>query len=159
VGLVQALMHRPELLVLDEPTSGLDPLVQQEFQAIARAEAAAGRTVFLSSHVLSEVQEIADRVGIIRDGRLVAVEDVDALRARAGTRVRMRFATPVPAAEFARLPGVRDAAAADSVVRCTMQGEVDPLIKAASRYHVVTLSSAEADLEDVFLSYYQEQPA
>jgi beta-exotoxin I transport system ATP-binding protein len=156
VGLVQALMHRPELLVLDEPTSGLDPLVQQEFQALMRETTEAGATVFLSSHVLGEVQEVADRVGIIRDGRLVAVEDVDALRARAGTRVSLRFADPVPANEFAGLAGVHDVTADGPLLLCVVEGEVDPLVRAAARHHVVALTSTEADLEDVFLSYYRE---
>jgi ABC-2 type transport system ATP-binding protein len=159
LGLVQAFLHRPELLVLDEPTSGLDPLVQREFHRLAREVAAEGRTVFLSSHVLSEVQELADRAAIVRAGHLIAVEDVDALKARAGRHVELRFASPVPAADFRNLPGVRDLRVAGPVVSCTVEGEVDALVKAAARHRVLALSSAEVDLEDVFLSYYREEGA
>ena len=157
LGLVQAFLHRPELLVLDEPTSGLDPLVQQAFHRLAREVAAEGRTVFLSSHVLSEVQELADRAAIIRAGRLVAVEDMELLRARAGRHVELRFAGPVPAADFSSLADVRELQVKGPVVSCTVMGEVDALVKAAARHRVLALSCAEVDLEDVFLSYYRQE--
>jgi ABC-2 type transport system ATP-binding protein len=159
LGVVQALLHRPELLVLDEPTSGLDPLVQQAFHTLAREVAAEGRTVFLSSHVLSEVQERADRAAIIRDGRLVAVEDIDSLKARAGRHLELRFAGPVPPADFRSLAGLRDLRVEGPVVSCTVEGEVDALVKAAARHRVLAVSSAEVDLEDVFLSYYRQEGA
>ncbi|HET7518178.1 MAG TPA: ABC transporter ATP-binding protein, partial [Actinomycetes bacterium] len=159
LGLVQAFLHRPELLVLDEPTSGLDPLVQQAFHRLAREVAAEGRTVFLSSHVLSEVQELADRAAIIRDGRLVAVEDIDTLKARAGRHLELRFAGPVPFADFSSLAGVRDLRVQGPVVSCTIEGEVDALVKAAARHRLLTLTSSEVDLEDVFLRYYRQEGA
>ena len=159
VGVVQAFLHRPDLLVLDEPTTGLDPLVQEEFQRIIREEAAEGRTVFLSSHVLHEVEHLADRVGIIREGRLVVVEEIGALKAKALHELELHFGGPVPAAAFAALPGVSDVAVADSTLRCTVTGSIDALVKAASRFEVVRLTSHEADLEDIFLAYYGRDEA
>jgi ABC-2 type transport system ATP-binding protein len=154
VGLVNAFAARPELLVLDEPTSGLDPLVQQTFHALVRETVSAGRTVFLSSHVLSEVQHVADRVGIIREGRLVAVEEVGALRGRALRELEVRFDQPVPRAELAAVPGVRDVEIEGPVARVLVEGSPDALIKELGLHTVVDLKSHEPDLEDVFLSYY-----
>ena len=154
VGLVQAFMHRPALLILDEPTSGLDPLVQHEFLGMVRDARAAGQTVFMSSHVLAEVQQSADRVAIVRDGRLAAVEQVESLGRRAVRTVEIHFEDPVDAAEFAVLPGVSDVAVSGPVLRCTVDGRLDPLIKAAARHPVVDLLSAEPDLEETFLSFY-----
>jgi ABC-2 type transport system ATP-binding protein len=154
VGLVQAFMHQPSLLILDEPTSGLDPLMQQEFLAMARDARAAGQTVFMSSHVLAEVQQIADRVAIIRDGRLAAVERVESLGRRALRTVEIHFEDPVSVEEFAGLPGVRDLTVTGPILRCTVDGRLSPLIKAAARHEVVDLLSAEPDLEETFLSYY-----
>jgi ABC-2 type transport system ATP-binding protein len=154
VGLVQAFMHEPALLVLDEPTSGLDPLMQQEFLALAREARAAGQTVFMSSHVLAEVQQVADRVAIVRDGRLAAVERVESLGRRAVRAVEIHFADPVDPAEFAALPGVSAVSVAGPVLRCTVDGRLSPLVKAAARHEVVDLLSAEPDLEETFLSFY-----
>jgi ABC-2 type transport system ATP-binding protein len=154
VGLIQAFMHHPALLVLDEPTSGLDPLMQQEFLAMVRDVRAAGQTVFMSSHVLAEVQQIADRVAIVRDGRLAAVERVESLGRRAIRTVEIHFADPVDAAEFTRLPGVTDVVVSGPILRCTVDGRLDPLVKAAARHVVVDLLSAEPDLEETFLSFY-----
>ncbi|WP_155360493.1 ABC transporter ATP-binding protein [Acrocarpospora macrocephala] len=154
VGLIQAFMHRPEFLILDEPTSGLDPLVQQEFLAMVREVRADGRTVLMSSHVLAEVEHVSDRVGIVRSGRLVAVEEVAALREKAVRRVELHFDAPVPPEAFEGLPGVRDLRAAGASVTCTIDGRPDALIKAAARFTVVHLVSAEPDLEEIFLTYY-----
>ena len=154
VGLVQAFAPAPELLVLDEPTSGLDPLVQQTFHALVRETVADGRTVFLSSHVLSEVEHVADRVGIIREGRIVAVEEVHALRGRALRELEVRFAEPVGHAVLARVPGVRDVQLEGPVARVLVEGSPDALIKELARQEVIDLRSHEPDLEDVFLSYY-----
>jgi ABC-2 type transport system ATP-binding protein len=156
VGLIQAFMHRPDLVVLDEPTQGLDPLVQNEVHRMIRQARSEGRTVFLSSHDLAEVEALCDRVGIIRQGTLVAVEEVAALKARALRRLEIHFAEPVPADAFARLPGVRDVEANDSVVRCTVVGALDQLIKAAAAHTVVNLISEEPSLEEIFLAYYGE---
>jgi len=156
-GLVQAFMHAPELLVLDEPTSGLDPLVQRTFYELAREAVTSGRTVFLSSHVLSEVQHVADRVGVVREGRLVLVDSVESLRSRALTRVEVTFATPPPEDAFAGLTGVRVLERHGDVVLLSVEGEIDPLVKQLAHYRVRALDSHEADLEDVFLSLYQAE--
>ncbi|MEV4702818.1 ABC transporter ATP-binding protein [Actinoplanes sp. NPDC049316] len=154
VGLIQAFMHEPDLLVLDEPTSGLDPLMQQEFLAMVRDARTGGQTVFMSSHVLAEVQEVADRVAIVRDGRLAAVERVESLGRRAVRSVEIHFADPVAAAEFDSLPGVSGVSVSGPVLRCTVDGRLDPLVKAAARHEVVDLLSSEPDLEETFLSFY-----
>ncbi|WP_422773886.1 ABC transporter ATP-binding protein [Plantactinospora sp. WMMC1484] len=154
VGVVQAFMHSPELLILDEPTSGLDPFLQQEFVALVREARAAGQTVFMSSHVMSEVQQTADRVGIVREGRLVTVERVEELRERAVRRVEIHFDDPVELAEFAELPGVSDATLERGTLRCRLDGRADGLVKAASRHAVVSLLSEEPDLEELFFGYY-----
>ncbi|MCW2877434.1 MAG: transporter ATP-binding protein [Sphaerisporangium sp.] len=156
VGLIQAFMHEPEFLILDEPTSGLDPLVQQEFLAMVREARTAGRTVLMSSHVLAEVEHVSDRVGIVRGGRLVAVEDVAALREKAVRRVEFHFDAPVPEEAFRGLPGVRDLKVEGTSVSCTIDGRPDALIKVAARFTVVHMVSAEPDLEEIFLTYYSE---
>lgn len=154
LGLVQAFMHQPDLLILDEPTQGLDPLVQQEFYRMIAEARAVGRTIFLSSHVLPEVEKTCDRVGIIREGRLVAVEEVAGLKAKALRRLEIRFATPVPPAAFEGLPGVRDVRAENSALTCTVTGSLDAVIKAAAGFEVVDLISQEPSLEEIFLAYY-----
>jgi ABC-2 type transport system ATP-binding protein len=154
VGLVQAFMHQPALLILDEPTSGLDPLMQQEFLAMVSDARTAGQTVFMSSHVLAEVQQTADRVAIVRDGRLAAVERVESIGRRAVRTVEIHFEDPVSADEFVTLPGVSDVTVTGPILRCTVDGRLSPLIKAAARHEVVDLLSAEPDLEETFLSYY-----
>jgi ABC-2 type transport system ATP-binding protein len=155
VGLVQAFLHRPDLLLLDEPTAGLDPLVQQTFNELLREVAAEGRTVFLSSHILSEVQRLADRVAIIREGSLELVEAVETLRARAFVRVEATFAKPPPKRTFAGLPGVRELERKGASVTFALEGPADPLIKALARFEVLALDSHEADLEDFFLALYR----
>ena len=155
VGLVQALMHRPALAVFDEPTSGLDPLVQQVVYELVAEATADGRTVFVSSHVLSEVQHIADRVALIREGRLQLVDSVETLRQRALTRVEVTFATPPPEGAFGHVPGVHEVERRGSVVRLTLEGSADPLVKALGQFEVEALDSHEADLEDVFLEQYR----
>ena len=127
IGLVQAFMHEPELLILDEPTSGVDPLIQREFHEMLHEARGRGQTVFVSSHVLSEVERIADRVGIIRDGRLVVVDDVGALKARAVRQVEIHFSEPVPPDAFEGLTGVRDARFDGDVARFVISGPIDPL--------------------------------
>lgn len=154
VGLVLAFMHRPELLVLDEPTSGLDPLVQQVFADLCREATARGATVFLSSHVLPEVQRLADRVGLIRDGRLELVAAVEDLRARAAQQVEVAFASPPPDGALDGVPGVRLVDRHGTVVRLAVTGSFDGLLKRLSDFEVVRLDSREADLEDVFLERF-----
>ncbi len=159
VGLIQAFMNRPELLIMDEPSTGLDPLMQREFQAMVREVAGEGRTVFLSSHTLSEVQRVADRVGIIRHGRLVAVEAVRDLRHKAMRRVELEFGERVEATAFASVPGVRDVVVTNHRVELAYDGQMDVLLKTvADRYDLVDISTREADLEEIFLAYYRDEP-
>lgn len=158
VGVVQAFMHSPELLVLDEPTSGLDPLLQQEFLALVREAQSRGATVFMSSHVLSEVEDVAGRVAIVRQGRIVDLDDVATLRRRAGQRVELVFGGPVPPEAFTGLPGVEDLAVTDRTVRCLLHGEPDALLKAAAAHHVVGWSAEDRELEDLFLDFYRVPP-
>jgi ABC-2 type transport system ATP-binding protein len=157
VGLVQALMHRPELLVLDEPTSGLDPLVQQVFYELVREVAADGRTVLLSSHVLPEVQHVADRIAVIREGRLVLVDSVESLRARTFKRIAVTFADPPPPEAFVGLHGAHEHDRHGDTVVFAVESDADELVKAIGRHHVVAIDSREADLEDIFLGLYREE--
>ncbi len=163
LGLIQALMHRPELLILDEPTAGLDPLVQQEFYHLVEEARGARQTVFLSSHNLPEVQRVCDRVAFVREGELVAVEDVAALTGRAVREVEVTFAAPVPAAAFEVVQGVTSVTANGSgpagaqTLRLTVGGPLDATVKMLAQYEVVTMTSREPDLEDVFLTLYGER--
>jgi beta-exotoxin I transport system ATP-binding protein len=156
VGVVQAFMHDPELLVLDEPTSGLDPFLQHEFAAMVRETVADGRTVFMSSHVMSEVQRMADRVGIIRHGKLTAVEQVDQLRHMARRRVEIVFDDAVSAEEFVSIPEISDVVVDDGVLRCVLDGRADALVKAAARHDVVAITSDEPELEELFFDLYND---
>ena len=157
VVLIQAFMHKPRVLILDEPTSGLDPLNQQEFDGMVREAQREGRTVFLSSHVLSEVEKTCDRVGIIRDGRLVKIGGVHELTDIKRYEITISFATPVPSDAFAKLDGVVEVKTLNngSAVSLAIQGTADAVIKEAARYPVVSLTSYEPSLEDIFLRYYE----
>jgi ABC-2 type transport system ATP-binding protein len=157
VGLIQAFMHWPDLLVLDEPTAGLDPLIQHQVHGLIGEARSEGRTVFLSSHILPEVEALCDRVGIIREGRLAAVEHIAALKERALRHLEIHFAEPVPEYAFRALPGVRDVVSHDGVVRCTVTGSLDAVVKAAAAHTVVNVISHEPSLEEIFLAYYGEQ--
>jgi ABC-2 type transport system ATP-binding protein len=154
LGLIQAFMHRPGLLILDEPTQGLDPLIQQEFHRMVWEARDAGQTVFLSSHVMPEVERVCDRVGIIREGSLVAVEDVGALKAKAVRTLELHFAEPVPREVFAEVPGVSDLEVHGDVVRCDVTGSMDAVIKVAARFELLDVESHEPTLEDIFLRFY-----
>lgn len=156
IGLINAFMHDPELLILDEPTAGLDPLMQQEFQSLVAETTAAGRTVFLSSHILSEIDRVADRAGIIRDGRLVAVDTIEAFKARAHATVALRFIAPVDPDEFATCDGVVEVVPRDGAATLviTVAGSIDAVIRTAARHHIESISTRDRELEEVFLSYY-----
>ena len=154
VGLVQAFMHDPELLVLDEPTAGLDPFLQQEFTAMAREVVAEGRTVFMSSHVMSEVEKTSDRVGLLREGVLASVDTVESLRASATRRVEVVLGAAVPADTFTGVPGVSDVHVDGALVRCRLDGPADALVKALAAHEVLSLTSEEPDLEEVFFDRY-----
>jgi beta-exotoxin I transport system ATP-binding protein len=157
VGVVQAFMDRPQLVILDEPTSGLDPLLQAEFRELLRATAADGRTVFLSSHSLDEVQHVAHRIAIIRAGRLVDVDSVERLRGRALRHVTIAFAERVEARAFEGLDGVRVEGSDDRSIRLSApEPALDAIVKEAARHQVVDLVSQPADLEEIFLEFYEE---
>ncbi len=157
VVLIQAFMHRPRVLILDEPTSGLDPLNQQEFDAMVKDARDEGRTVFLSSHVLSEVEKTCTRVGIIREGRLVRIGGVHELKDIKRYEITISFSQPVPVETFKQLDGVAEVEKLNDghAVRLAMQGSADAVIKAAAKYPVVSLTSYEPSLEDIFLRYYE----
>ena len=160
LGLIQAFMHEPELLILDEPIAGLDPLVQQRFHALLAEVAAQGRTVFLSSHTLSEVERVADRVAILRRGRLVAVDSLDHLRAVAVQRLEIVFAGEPPALGTLRaIRGVREVRLDGSHLLVAFEGSADALVKALAAYEVHSIRSRDDDLEEIFLRYYREEPA
>jgi ABC-2 type transport system ATP-binding protein len=154
IGLLQALFHEPELMILDEPTSGLDPLMQEQFMEVVAEQRARGATVLLSSHDLDEVERVCDRVGIIREGRLIAVERVADLVGRSYRHVSLDFAEPVDAATFAALPGVSDVAARDGRIEFRATGDLDRVIKAAAHHSVRDMEVARPTLEEVFLTYY-----
>jgi ABC-2 type transport system ATP-binding protein len=157
VGLILAFMSRPRVIIMDEPSTGLDPLMQREFQAMMREVAAEGRSVFLSSHTLSEVQRVADRVGIIRRGHLVDVEYVDDLRSKAIRRVELQFDGPVEASVFEGVPGARDVEVASHHATMAFDGKMETLLRVATdHYTLVDVNTQEADLEEIFLEYYRE---
>ena len=157
VGLIQAFMHRPELLILDEPTAGLDPLIQHEFLELISEASRAGQTVFLSSHNLPEVERICDRVGMIRGGYLIAVEEIDTLRQRAVRKLEIRFAEPVTTDAFEGLDGVHDLTIDGEVLHCTLSGSIDPVVKAAAQFEVVDFVSQQPNLEEIFMALYSEE--
>jgi len=155
VGLIQGFMNKSELVVLDEPSTGLDPLMQQELQKLITEVRDDGRTVFLSSHSLAEVERVADRVGILRHGHLVVVERVDALKRKAIRRIDLEFDEPVGAEDFSSLAGVRSAESRGNSVVVSFEGSVNALLRAAIDHNVVNVNSREADLEQIFLTYYK----
>jgi ABC-2 type transport system ATP-binding protein len=157
VVLIQAFMHRPRVLILDEPTSGLDPLNQQEFDGMVKEAREEGRSVFLSSHVLSEVEKTCTRVAIIREGSIVRIGGVHELKDIKRYEITIAFARPVPADAFAKLDGVAEVETLNNglAVRLAIQGSADAVIKAAAQYPVVSLTSYEPSLEDIFLRYYE----
>ena len=162
IGIIQALFHRPQLILLDEPTSGLDPLMQDAFLDLLREARDGGQTVFFSSHILSDVEQVADRVGIIRGGELVAVEDPHDLTSRAWRYVRIQFAEPLDAASvaaFAAVPGVERFEAHDATVSFTVGNAMHEVIQLASRHRVLTFDAERPPLEEIFLTYYGEEGA
>jgi ABC-type multidrug transport system ATPase subunit len=154
VGVIIAMQHKPELLILDEPTSGLDPLIQQTFFETLRDSVKDGATVFLSSHILSEVEKSCDRVAIIREGSIVKLDTVDGLRDLAHHQVELRFADTVPVEAFRSLPGVSDLSADDHVLRMRVAGAITPVVQAAAKYELLDFVSREPSLEETFLAQY-----
>lgn len=156
LGLIQALMHRPRLLVFDEPTSGLDPLHQHVFEQLVREAQAEGATIFLSSHILNEVEQLCQRVGIIRQGTVVRVGSVADLKAIKQLEVTIHFAEVVPTEIFTPLPTVESVTVQGDGygLRLVVRGPLDAIIKTAAQYPIVTINSHEPSLEEVFLRYY-----
>ncbi|ABG91866.1 ABC transporter, ATP-binding protein [Rhodococcus jostii RHA1] len=156
LALVLALMSGPQLLILDEPTGGLDPLVQHEFHAIIREHTASGGTVLLSSHVLGEVQQVADRVGVLREGRLIAVESLHELRQKSLHHVTAECSTPIQESDFRDVAGIRGLTVAGTSLTCSApQSALDALIRRISHYGIVDFECAEADLEETFMAFYE----
>jgi ABC-2 type transport system ATP-binding protein len=157
LGLIHAFMHQPELLILDEPIAGLDPLVQQSFHALLREVAAQGRTVFLSSHSLSEVERVADRVAMLRRGRLVVVDSLEGLHEVAVQRLEIEFGGDAPLVEELRaVPGVREVTLEGAHLVVAFEGTVDTLVKAIAAHEVNSIRSRDDDLEEIFLRYYRD---
>ena len=159
IGLVLAFMHRPDLLVLDEPTTGLDPLARSEFAQLAREVVMEGRTVFWSSHELDEVQRLADRVAIIKQGRLITTETVEYLRARTPQTIHARFARPVDPALFAGIGGVSVTSCDGGTVQLEVTGPIGPVLRVIADHDLVDLTAQHADLDELFLAYYREPAA
>jgi len=157
VGIVQAFMHEPDVLILDEPTSGLDPLVQREFLGLVRETREQGRTVFLSSHILYEVEAVADTVAIIRGGRLVVVESVDKLKRQALRRIDLTFDGQPPVAQLRTVTAVRDLRVAGSTAHLVVEGSTADLLQVAAPYRVHQVVTHEPDLEEIFLAYYEQK--
>jgi beta-exotoxin I transport system ATP-binding protein len=159
IGLILATFHRPELLILDEPTSGLDPLMQEEFLALVAEERERGCAVFLSSHELDEVQRVCDRVGIVRGGRLVAVERIADLLGKARRRFTVETRDPSGLERLRALAGVADLEIADGRATFTAGGDLDAVVRELAGHHVLDLEATHPSLEEVFLGYYDEGEA
>src|SRR5947209_4999907 len=156
IGIVLAFMCDPEVLILDEPTSGLDPLLQKVFNEFLLQEQARGKTIFMSSHIMSDVEKVCHRVAVIRQGELVTVEEVETLREKAGQRVTVEFGDAVTEEELARIPGVSMVTRSNSAYHFNVGGSMDAFIKALSRHEVIRMHAEEAPLEEVFLKFYEE---
>lgn len=156
VALVQAWMHKPEVLILDEPTSGLDPLIQQEFYELVKEAKKDGTTVFLSSHVLPEVEHLCDRAAIIRSGRLVGLEKMSSLHKRAIRHLEIEFIGPAPRTIFNRIKEVSGVTVDKQMLRCTVRGGMDRVLKCLARHRVKNLISEHASLEELFFGEYGE---
>jgi ABC-2 type transport system ATP-binding protein len=158
IGVVLAFMCDPDVLILDEPTSGLDPLVQRTFNAFLLEEQARGKTIFMSSHIMSDVEKVCQRVAVIRQGELVTVEKVETLRQKAGQRVTVEFGDRVTAEDLNHIAGVSNVGTTNGAYHFNIGGSMDPLIKALSQHEVLRLQVEEAPLEEVFLKFYEESP-
>jgi ABC-2 type transport system ATP-binding protein len=156
IGVIQALMHRPELLLLDEPTSGLDPLMQQEVLSLLREANNAGATVFFSSHIMSEVENVAERVSIIRSGKIVEIAETHNLTRRALNRLTIRFKKPVEFSEFNTLPGVKILSQVDQTsLTVQVEGDMEMLVKVLGKFPVLDMETERPSLEEIFLAYYK----
>jgi ABC-2 type transport system ATP-binding protein len=156
IGVVLAFMCDPNVLILDEPTSGLDPLLQRTFNEFLLEEQARGKTIFMSSHIMSDVEKVCQRVAVIRRGELVTVEKVETLRQKAGQRITVEFGDQVTAEDLARIPGVSNIGTTNGAYHFNIGGSMDLLIKTLSQHEVIRLQAEEAPLEEVFLKFYEE---
>jgi ABC-2 type transport system ATP-binding protein len=156
VGLMQALMHQPDLLILDEPTNGLDPLIRHEFFKIITEFRKEGKTVLLSSHVLSEVERVCDRACIIRNGKIIAVEKISQMQLQSIHDVEIHFLESFQVQKFEKLPNVRSVSVVNQVLKCRIMGDMDQLIKLAAQYRIRSLNCHQPSLEEIFLDYYGE---
>jgi ABC-2 type transport system ATP-binding protein len=159
IGIVLAFMCDPEVLILDEPSSGLDPLLQRTFNEFLLQEQARGKTIFMSSHIMSDVEKVCQRVAVIRQGEIVTIEEVEKLRQKAGQRVTVEFGDAVSMDEVARMPGVSMVTSHNHAYHFNVSGSMDALIKALSRHEVLRLQAEEAPLEEVFLKFYENPQA
>jgi ABC-2 type transport system ATP-binding protein len=159
IGIVLAFMCDPEILILDEPTSGLDPLLQRTFNEFLLQEQQRGKTIFMSSHIMSDVEKVCQRVAVIRQGEIVTIEEVEKLRQKAGQRVVVEFGDPITAEELERIPGVSNVTSNNHAYHFNVGGSMDALIKALSRHEVLRLQAEEAPLEEVFLQFYENPQA
>lgn len=157
IGVIQAVMARPELIIMDEPTRGLDPLMRHEFYDLLREIKKEGRTIFLSSHVLSEVERICDRVGIVRNGRMVAIEDVMNLRRKKYKRVEIFCRNEIDKAIFKNIKNISHLQISGKNLRCHVWGDLDSLIKAVNKFYIVDISSEYPGLEEIFMKFYSEE--
>lgn len=155
VGLIAALMHKPELLVLDEPTSGLDPLVQAEFNKIVLEHKSKGGTAFISSHVLSEVQELCDQMAFIREGKMIAVKTAKELINQAKKQVQVLTDDNKLVVQLRKVPGIKFESRGTNILNFTLTGEIQPLINLLAKHKVKDVTITEADLETVFMEYYE----
>jgi ABC-2 type transport system ATP-binding protein len=156
IGIVLAFMCDPDILILDEPTSGLDPLLQKTFTEFLLEEQVRGKTIFMSSHIMSDVEKVCQRVAVIRSGELVTVEEVEALREKAGQHIIVEFGDVVSEQELVRIPGVSALIKTNGTYHFNISGSMDVLIKVLSQHQVIRLTSQEAPLEEVFLKFYEE---
>lgn len=155
IALIGALMQKPKLLILDEPTTGLDPLMQQEFYKIIEEVNKAGTTVFVSSHILPEIERLCDRVAIIREGKLVITEEISHLKQKATRPVEVTFASTPDKKDFEKISEVKKLIVDDKTLHCEIQGSYDAFVKALAKYEVVNFLTSEPNLEQIFLGYYK----
>ncbi|MBP6005410.1 ABC transporter ATP-binding protein [Candidatus Saccharibacteria bacterium] len=159
IGLIQAFMHKPDLIILDEPTSGLDPLIKQVFYEIVLEMKNQGKTLFVSSHDLTEVQKICDRAAFIRQGRLIAIESVSQTSSITLRHIIMRFKTQPKVKDYSKIAGVSNVVAKGNQLELTIKGDLGPLISALSKNPPIDLETQETNLEEIFMHYYQEEPS
>lgn len=157
IGLIQAMMHKPALLILDEPTSGLDPLIQEQFFNMMEEIRDSGKTIFMSSHILSEVERICDRVSILKSGTIVATENIESLKIKSAQEFEIHFDTDIKKEVFMGLKEIRDLKINGNKLKCTVIGTPNNLLKLATQYTIKKIVTNESNLETTFLSFYEDQ--